>query len=450
MPTDPTTSAIPSPPTHGLLGHQQEYAADPLGSFRRWTAAMGVAVRLRFGPVQVLLLTSPEAVLDVLVRQEAAFRKAPAIRQLASRVIGNALFNAEGAAWREQRALLEEFFSKARVEAHVPIIAREFAASVDRWSGLEVVEALTETMRVSQSIAGWVLFGIEVSDRDIDIVARALVVTAADFQHGIDQPLSLLLPAWLPTSGQRRRRRAVTELDGVVQRMLADRLNRGGGGPDLLGDLLRRRKDMPWLTERLIRDNVLSLLTESREDPGLLLTWALYLLGRHPEDQERVAAEIERELGGRLPQVNDLGRLELTARVLREALRLYPPVYGTGRQAVMDCTVAGITVKRGTVVLLSQDVMNHQAHWFPDPDAFRPARWLDRPERTLADGVFTPFNIGPRRCLGERLAWTIGLVGLAVMVGRLRFTPADSRPVEPTVMLSLRPSREVRLQVRPR
>ena len=116
------------------MGHQPTYAADPLGSLQRWTAEYGDAVPLRFGPTRVLLLTSPEAVQDVLVDEADNFRKAPLIRKAAGRVIGESLFNAEGEAWRKQRELLEGFFSPARMDEHVPLIGREVAAMADRWA----------------------------------------------------------------------------------------------------------------------------------------------------------------------------------------------------------------------------------------------------------------------------------------------------------------------------
>ena len=151
-----------------------------------------------------------------------------------------------------------------------------------------------------------------------------------------------------------------------------------------------------------------------------------------------------------VPTAEELARLPLTAAVLHEALRLYPPVYSTGRQAIRDCSAAGITIRRGTIVLLSQDVTNHQERWFSDPQSFRPDRWFARPPEALPPGIYNPFNIGPRRCLGEHLAWTIGLVGLAMLIRAFRFLPADPAPPEPMVQLSLRPSREVLLRVEPR
>ena len=439
---------IPAPPTGDrLLGHQPAYVADPLGAFRRWSAAYGEAVRLRFGPIPVLLLTSPEAAEDVLVHEATSFRKAPVIRHAARSVIGDSVFTAEGETWSRQRALLEPFLRLERTAAHLPVIVEEMTATIARWAPGSVIETLRETMRLSQRISGRVIFGADVTDADVDRVAAALAVTDADFQDRVDSLLLYLQPDWLPTRRAARRRRAVASLDELIYGLIDARRRRALGGPDLLGELLLRQPEIPWLTDRLLRDNAVSLLVESREDPGLLLTWALYLLARHPEVAGRVAAEVDAVLGDREPVAADLPRLVLIGDVLRETLRLYPPVYSTGRQAVRDCTVAGIAVPRGTVVLLSPAVLHRDAARFPDPDAFRPDRWRATPSASLPSGAYAPFGIGPRRCLGEHLAWMIGVVGLALLLRDRRFLPADPAPVEPRILLSLRPSREVMLRV---
>lgn len=438
---------LPSPPAGSrLLGHQAEYAADPIGTFRRWTALCGDAVRLRFGPIQVLLLTSPEAVEDVLLREAAAFRKAPLIKRVARSGIGGSVFLAEGEDWARQRALLEDFFAPNRMAPHVPVIVDEVAAAAARWTPDVEIETLRETMALSQRIGARVIFGSEARDADVERVEAALAVTTADFQERVDSVALSLVPDWLPTPRTLRRRRAVALLDELVYGLIDDRRRRDLDGPDLLGELLRRQPDHPWLTDRLLRDNLVTLLVDSRENPALLLTWAAYLLARHPDAADRLATEADTALHGLEPSAADLPRLRFAGCVLRETLRLYPPVYSTGRQAIRDCRVAGIAVKRGTVVLLSQVVMHRDARRFPDPDEFRPGRWQDPALDSLQVGAFAPFYLGPRRCLGEHLAWTIGLVGLAMLVRDRRFVAVDDMPVEPRILLSLRPSREVKLR----
>lgn len=442
---------IPAP-TAGdrLLGHQPAYVADPIGSFRRWSAEHGDAVRLRFGPIRVLLLTSAEAVADVLVREAVSFRKAALIRHVARSAIGDSVFAAEGDSWSRQRAVLEPLFSPERMAAHIGVIAEETRATIARWVPDTVIDTLTETMRLSQRIGGRLIFGADVTDADVERVARALAVTDADFQDRVDSLLLYLLPDWLPTGRARRRRAAVKSIDELVYRLIDARRHRTLGGPDLLGELLLRQSEHPWLTDRLVRDNLVTLLVDSRENPGILLTWALYLLAGHPEIASRVALEVDAVLGDREPKATDLPRLVAVGDVLREALRLYPLVYSTGREATRDCTVAGIAVPKGTVVLLSQAVLHRTAPRFPDPDTFEPVRWRGTPIESLPIGSYAPFGIGARSCLGEHLAWMIGVIGLALMVRDRRFLREDPSPVEPKVLLSLRPSREVLLRVESR
>ncbi|HSO28699.1 MAG TPA: cytochrome P450 [Candidatus Sulfomarinibacteraceae bacterium] len=448
-PIDPAT--IPSPPVGSrLLGHQPAYAADPLGTFSSWTLAHGEAVRLRFGPIRVLLLTGPQAAEDVLLHEAAAFHKAPVIRRASRAVIGHSVFAAEDDDWSRQRTVLDGFFSPDRMAVHVPVIADEVAAAARGWSARVTIETLRETMALSQRIGAKVLFGAAATDADVTRVEAALAVTAADFQARVNSVAHLLLPDWVPTPGAIRRRRAVSILDDITYRLIAERRRRPSGGPDLLGELLSEQRELPWLDDRLLRDNIVTLLVDSRENPALLLTWALYLLARHPDVADRLAAEVDDSLGGRPPEAADLPRLRLVAGVLRETLRLYPPVYATGRQAIRDCTVAGISVRRGTVVLVSPAVTHRDPRWFPDPDAFRPDRWLDSAIAGRPSGGYLPFGIGPRRCLGEHLAWTIGLVGLAMLVRDHRLEAVDPTPVEPRVLLSLQPAREVMLRVKPR
>ena len=164
----------PGPPAHGLLGHQRAYAADPLGTFRRWSAEYGDAVRLRFGPVPVLLLTGPKATEDVLVHVADAFEKAPLIRRAARTVIGESVFAAEGEVWQRQRRLLEPLFTRERAAAAIPEVAQRVTAMTAGWARGDVIETLAATMALSQRLGGRVLFGSDVTDEDIADTAAAL------------------------------------------------------------------------------------------------------------------------------------------------------------------------------------------------------------------------------------------------------------------------------------
>jgi cytochrome P450 len=439
--TSRTSRDIPIPPGHWLRGNLPDYARDPLGSFRRWTAEYGDAVRLRFGPVTVLLLTGPAAVEDLAVHRAADFRKAPLIRRLSHPVIGDSLFTAEGTDWQRQRDLLEPAFTRERMEAATGSFSEAAEQVTGRWRADQQIDVLDQSMDLSQQLVARMLFGSAFPRSHVETVGAALAVTAADFQRWANSPL-MALPEAVPLPRGRAWRDAVRDLDRVIQDAVARRREAPPSQEDLLGHLLQLQQTTPWLTDRLIRDNMLMLLVQGREDPALLATWALYLVARHPQEATLVAAEADAS-DDRLPR---------TDAVLREALRLYPPVYSTGRQAIRDTVVDGTRIRRGTIVLTSQAVTHRDPRWFDEPDTFRPDRWLDGRPRDLPPGSYVPFGIGPRRCLGEHLAWGIARAIVTAVLRRWELHPADPEPVEPAVVLSLRPSRPVvvRLSARTR
>jgi cytochrome P450 len=428
---------LPTPPGHWLLGNQADYARDPLRSFRRWSAEHGDAIRLRFGPVGMLLLTSPAAVEELAVHHAADFQKAPIIRRLSAPVIGDSLFTAEGISWERQRELLEPAFSAERAHAAHDVIAGAANAMAGRWRDGTEIDILDESMRLSQQIVARLLFGTSFPVDDVDAVGRALTETARDFQRWVNSPWSAL-PSWVPLPRSRSWHEAVRTLDSVVARAIAGRRRQSTRQHDLLGHMLDLQPTAPWLTDRLVGDNVLMLLVQGREDPALLASWALYLLARDPDAATRAANE------ARAPGAD--GGAWTTA-VLNETLRLYPPVYATGRQAIRHSTVAGIPVRRGTIVLTSQAVLHRDPRWFDDPDTFRPERWLDGLAERLPAGAFAPFGLGARACLGKHVARSIGAAIVGAVMRKWQIELADDTPVEPMVVLSLRPARPIRLRL---
>lgn len=444
----PTTGDVKGPPGTGPMGHQAAYARDPLRALNGWAAKFGDVVRLRFGPQRVLLLTSPAAAVEVLDRQADAFRKAPVIAQLAVPVVGHSLFTAEGDSWRRQRALIGPAMAAAEVDPHILEMAAAFAELMESWqAGLEV-EATDAMMAVSQRIGWRLLFGAEATDEIVATVREVLEVTSSDFELRLAHPLMLLVPNWVPTPAHRRLFAAVRRLDEIAYDLIARGRDGRIGGGSVLGPLIAAQSTEHWLTDRLIRDNLVNLIVDSRENPGLLLAWALYELTRKPDLMERAGAEAYAATTPRLSP-DTLANQALLGSIVRETLRLHPPAYAFGRQAVRDCVVAGVHVARGTVVLVSPFVTHRRETDLEAPGTFQPDRSMEGRTDDVHAGEYFPFGLGERRCPGEHLAEMIGLVGLATLLANHRFEAVDPAPIEPYVRLSLRPAREVRLRVLP-
>src|SRR5438093_1609744 len=170
--------------------------------------------------------------------------------------------------------------------------------------------------------------------------------------------LTLPLPAWLPTPSNLRLRKSLRTLHAVVAELVAARraaIARDGAGDDLLSTLLSARDEQGRaMSGEQLLDEVLTLLLAGHETTALALSYALHLLALHPDAQTVLRAELSRMLGDRLPTCEDLSQLSYTRNVVNEAMRLYPPADFLGREALVDCTIGGIPIRRGTNLFLSQ------------------------------------------------------------------------------------------------
>src|SRR6201999_2143108 len=190
----------------------------------------------------------------------------------------------------------------------------------------------------------------------------------------------------------------LADLDDVVYGIIRQRRS-GPDRGDLLSMLLSATEDGGGMSDRQLRDEIVTLLLAGHETTALALTFSLHLLARHPRVHAALAAEIARVLEGRAVTSADLPSLPYTDAVIREAMRLYPPAWAIGREAARPCRIAGLSLARGTQLWLAQWVVHRDARWFPDPDTFQPERWLDDGSKRLPRYAYFPFGGGPRICI---------------------------------------------------
>jgi cytochrome P450 len=193
------------------------------------------------------------------------------------------------------------------------------------------------------------------------------------------------------------------------------------------------------MSEQQIRDEAVTLLLAGHETTALTLSWTCYLLGQHPEIDRQVAAEVQEVLAGRAARVGDLKRLRFTDQVVTEAMRLYPPAWTIGREALLDCEIGGYPVAKGTTIYMSPWVVHRDEQFFANPLEFRPERWSGDLAHQLPRFAYMPFGGGPRICIGNRFAMMEAVLILATIVQRFRLDWVGERPVEPMPSITLRP-----------
>jgi cytochrome P450 len=225
---------------------------------------------------------------------------------------------------------------------------------------------------------------------------------------------------------------------------LPERFPSPGGLLDLLL-AARDGDDQTGMTDQQLRDEVLTLLLAGHETTAIALSWTLWLLWRYPQVEATLCAEVDRVLRGRLPTTDDLPRLAYANHVVTESMRLYPPVWAFGREAVRDCELGGYRVAAGTTVVVSQWVLHRDPRHWRDPERFHPSRWAGGLARRLPPFAYLPFGGGPRRCLGGGFAMTEAVLLLAMITQRFRLTLAPGHPVAPWPTITLRPRHGLRM-----
>ena len=256
----------------------------------------------------------------------------------------------------------------------------------------------------------------------------------------------------LPLPIVRRYKRAQATLDRLIYRIIDERRQHSSDRGDLLSMLLlaRDEENGARLTDTQVRDEAMTLFIAGHETTSNALTWTWHLLSQHPDVERRLHEEIDAVLADRVARADDAANLPYTRMVLAESMRCYPPAWGIGRRAIDNVEIGGYTIPGGTIVLVSQYLLHHDARFFPEPERFDPDRWLPEGQQGRPKFAYFPFGGGNRVCIGESFAWIEGILLLATLAQRWRLQRLETSPVPMKALITLRPGRPIRMRARSR
>jgi cytochrome P450 len=313
----------------------------------------------------------------------------------------------------------------------------------------EVRDLHCDMMRLTLDIVTRTLFSSDIGNRASDVGDAMDAIT-----RRYSSPLFLALPVLghLPLAQNRRFERAVKSLDALIYGIIERRRAAGGEGQnDLLSMLLEARdEDGTQMTDKQVRDEVATLVLAGHETTANMLAWSFFLLSQNSHVDLRLASELRTALGGQSPTIDHLPRLAYVEHVVSEALRLYPPAWIMGREAVEPFALRGIRIPKGAQLYFSQWVVHRNPSHFPDPEVFRPERWEDGLAKRLPKCAYFPFGAGPRACIGGGFSIMEATLVLATLAQRFRFQLAAGERVVPQASISLRPRGGLRMKVVPR
>jgi cytochrome P450 len=436
-----------APRDHPVLGHWLAFTHDQLG-FVQQLAACGDWVPLRFPPFQAVFINHPDLIADVLVDHNRDFIKPLSIQRFKS-LLGSGLFTSEGDLWRRQRRLIQPAFHRERINAYAATMIDQARRAIAAWSDGEERDLFQDMTRLTFGIVGRTLFDADVSS-DASEVGTALTAALTALNDRISS-FGLLIPDAVPIPANIRLRRAVRHLDRIVYRLIEERRVEGADRGDLLSMLLQvRDDDGSSMSDRQIRDEVMTMVLAGHETTALALTWAWFLLAQHPAAEARFHAELDEVLGDRLPVADDLPRLAYTNMVVTESLRLYPPAWAVERAAVRSTQVGGRPVRRDVAFIMSPWTVHRDPRWFARPLDFEPERWSDGLQRRLPRFAYFPFGGGPRQCIGNTFALVEATLLLATIGRQFRLRLVPGQDTAPAPNITLRPKHGMRMLVEQR
>ena len=450
-PYNPAQVFPPGPRGYPIVGVLPNLRSDPLRTFLDAADRYGDLVHMKAGPYHGFLLSEPAHIRHVLQENARNYHKSPLYDRLRDS-LGNGLLTSEDSLWLRQRRLAQPAFHRQKLAAMADAMVACADQMLDRWDAVAsvggTIDVVAEMMALTQAIIVRTMFSTDLG-ATTDIVNRTWPI----INRRIGETFwATKLETSLPLPANRRFWRALAELEAVVYRIVADRRQTGRDEPDLLSMFLSARDEETGagMTDRQLRDEVMTMLLAGHETTSLALSWTYYLLSRHGDAERRIADEVDREIGGGRITFAHLERLTCTRRAIEESLRLYPPAWGFSRQAMGDDEIGGYRIPKGSLVYLIPFVIHRRPALWPDPDRFDPDRFAPEHEAARHRFAYIPFGGGPRGCIGNQFAMVEAQLIVAAIARRYRIAVVPGQDIRPEPLITLRPAPGIRARLEKR
>jgi cytochrome P450 len=395
------------------------------------------------------LLTTPDDIRHVLIDNADNYSKTRLLTSAQGRLrAGAGLLTASGREHRRQRALIQPLFHRDSIEGFTQRIVDHIQRTTTSWRDGAELDIAKETARMTLSVMLDSLFGTDPA-ADHDQLIRAIEARRRHTDYVYHSRLPFR--THLPTRVVRTYRKAIAVIDDRIAEEIRRRRDSTDSNDDLLTMLMNATyADGSKMSDRQVRDEILTLTSAGYETLGEALTWSLYLLTQHADARDRVTSEIDAVLGDSTPTMSEAARLEFTSSVLREAMRLYPPTWIFERVAhESDKLPSGAAIGSGARMYLCQYVMHRHPRYFSSPERFDPDRFMPPTQRPFRFAYF-PFGDGAHTCIGENFAMLEGICALALILRRFSLELLPGQNVVPRAGVTLSPRNGIRVRTHER
>ncbi len=428
-----------------------DMAKDPLNFVVEQNRKFNNFFRISFyGIKQIFVTADVEVIKHVLQTNQKNYKKSAAYKQL-KLALGNGLVTSEGEFWRRQRRMAQPAFYKAQLEElykKMVGVAERFCDELDQKTGKDTINISHEMMVLTADIVLKTLFSTEkdndkVSMSDNMKFGQTYIMNRARRPYMI--PLSYI-------NGQKKKfDTQMAEFDQGIIDIIEERRGVKDKPIDLLTMLLEATDSESGdsMTNRQLRDELVTIHAAGHETSSNALSWTLYLLAKNPSVLAKLRQEIQTVLGAQShPNFADLRNLQYTKQVIEEGMRLYPPAYAVGRENIEKDEVLGQTIPAKSVFLLSIYALHQDPQYYPNPEKFDPDRFAPELVKQRPKLAYLPFGAGPRMCIGNHFAMMEMQLILVMLVQRFDFELVDATPVKPQPLVTLSPKGGIKMRLK--
>jgi cytochrome P450 len=466
----------PPGPTYKMPGKLiRQFIRDPIKTLSIISQEYGDISYFKLGPKQhVYLINNPDYIEKVLIYDHRNFKKGKRL-QVAKNILGEGLVTSEGDLHNRQRRLIQPIFHPRQITTYAKIMTDYAIRFRDRWKNEDTVDISQEMMELTLGIICKSVLNYDV-ELEAKQVGKALT-TIRNYSRRLQSPVGHVLDKIPILPAPRGARNAKMELDSLVYGLISERRHQqeesdNNGYDDLLSRLLEAQdsnltgpaspdsaqsSSNGKMSDKQVRDEVMTIFIAGHETTANALTWTFYLLSQYPDVEKKLHDEIDSILGGinrknghgitKIPTADDVPKLQYTEKVLRESMRLYPPVWTMGRYVENDYHVGQYTIPAGSSILMSQYVMHHDPRYYEEPEQFNPDRWTAKFKTDLPRFSYFPFGGGIRGCIGEPFAWMEGILIIATIAQKwtMRLVPGQRIKLDPAI--TLRPKHGIKMKL---
>ncbi|MCB9418628.1 MAG: cytochrome P450 [Ardenticatenaceae bacterium] len=418
-------------------GSARELVRRPHRFFLQLTHEYGDIVQYRTTPEPAYLINHPDYVRHVLVSNGRNYNKDTHLNKyMLESVVGQGLLTSEPPLWRQQRHLIQPAFHRHNLVDFADLMTASTQQALARLAPYanqsEPFDMAAQMMQLTLDIVTRALFGYDIGPQ----------------AEAVGQAVNTLIEIAKPSRA--RFQQTLHELDEIVFGIIEQRRQQPHAAKQDLLDMLllaRYEETGEGMSDRQVRDEVMSLFIAGHETTANTLSWLWYLLAQHPDVVAKIDKELEQVLHGRFPTPADFPQLVYTNQVIKEAMRLYPSAWSISRRALGDDEIDGYSIPAGAIVALSPYTLHRHPSFWPEPDRFDPDRFTPEQENGRHRYAYIPFGGGARKCIGDQFALMESIIIVPMILQQYRLKLVPDHPVEEHALVTLRPQNGILMTI---